>query len=124
MSYIDDMFGLSGKVAAVVGGAGVLAGAMADGLAKAGASVAILDRNGEKAEEKAAALRDLGTNAVAIAIDATIVRALLVPAVMRLMGGLNWWAPQPLHRLWLRLGMANLEEISPGAARPYRRRHL
>jgi RND superfamily putative drug exporter len=31
--------------------------------------------------------------AVAIALDATIVRALLVPAVMRLMGNLNWWAP-------------------------------
>ena len=71
MSYIDEMFGLSGKVAAVIGGAGVLAGAMADGLAKAGASIAILDRNGEKAEEKAAALRDLGTNAMAIAFDAT-----------------------------------------------------
>ena len=71
MSYIDEMFGLSGKVATVIGGAGVLAGAMADGLAKAGASIAILDRNGEKAEEKAAALRDLGTNAMAIAFDAT-----------------------------------------------------
>lgn len=51
--------------------------------------------------------------ALAIALDATIVRALLVPAVMRLMGRFNWWAPQPLHRLWLRLGMANLEGISP-----------
>jgi uncharacterized membrane protein YdfJ with MMPL/SSD domain len=50
--------------------------------------------------------------ALAIALDATIVRALLVPAAMRLMGGLNWWAPTPLHRLWLRLGMANLEGAS------------
>ncbi len=57
--------------------------------------------------------------AVAIALDATIVRALLVPAVMRLMGGLNWWAPAPLHRLWLRLGMANLEGVSPGGAHPH-----
>jgi uncharacterized membrane protein YdfJ with MMPL/SSD domain len=56
--------------------------------------------------------------ALAIAIDATIVRALFVPAAMRLMGGLNWWAPAPLHRLWLRLGMANLEGVSPGGANP------
>ncbi len=71
MSYLEDMFGLSGKVAAVIGGAGVLAGAMADGLAKAGASIAILDRNGEKADEKANALRQLGAKAIAIDFDAT-----------------------------------------------------
>ena len=32
---------------------------------------------------------------------------------MRLMGGLNWWAPAPLHRLWLRLGMGDLEGGAP-----------
>jgi uncharacterized membrane protein YdfJ with MMPL/SSD domain len=57
--------------------------------------------------------------ALAIAIDATIVRALFVPAAMRLMGSLNWWAPAPLHRLWLRLGMANLERVSPGDTHPH-----
>jgi uncharacterized membrane protein YdfJ with MMPL/SSD domain len=56
--------------------------------------------------------------ALAVAIDATIVRALFVPAAMRLMGGLNWWAPAPLRRLWLRLGMASLEGVSPGGANP------
>ena len=30
---------------------------------------------------------------VAIAMDASIIRALIVPALMRLMGNLNWWAP-------------------------------
>jgi RND superfamily putative drug exporter len=40
----------------------------------------------------------LGT-ALAVFIDATIVRALLVPATMRLLGDLNWWAPRPLLRL-------------------------
>src|SRR6202022_190220 len=38
--------------------------------------------------------------AVAVAIDATLVRALVVPAVMRLLGDLNWWAPRPLRRLY------------------------
>jgi RND superfamily putative drug exporter len=39
---------------------------------------------------------------VAVLIDATIVRALLVPATMRLLGTLNWWAPGPLLRWWER----------------------
>jgi RND superfamily putative drug exporter len=38
---------------------------------------------------------------LAVAIDATLVRALIVPATMRLLGGLNWWAPRPLARLSL-----------------------
>ena len=43
--------------------------------------------------------------AVAVALDATLVRALIVPAAMRLLGDLNWWAPAPIARLhrWLAL---------------------
>ncbi|GAA1605251.1 MMPL family transporter [Kribbella hippodromi] len=41
---------------------------------------------------------------IAIALDATIVRALLVPATMRLLGRLNWWAPRPLARWWKQHG--------------------
>ena len=41
--------------------------------------------------------------AVAVAIDASIVRALLVPALMRLLGRWNWWAPRGLRRLRGRL---------------------
>jgi RND superfamily putative drug exporter len=43
--------------------------------------------------------------AFAILLDATVVRALLVPALMRLMGRANWWAPAPLARLHARIGM-------------------
>jgi uncharacterized membrane protein YdfJ with MMPL/SSD domain len=43
--------------------------------------------------------------AVAVAIDASIVRALLVPSLMRLLGEWNWWAPSPLRRLHDRLGL-------------------
>jgi len=48
----------------------------------------------------------LGT-AMAVMIDATIVRALLVPSLMKLLGERNWWAPVPLRRLHerLRLGL-------------------
>ena len=44
----------------------------------------------------------IGT-AAAVLIDATIVRALLVPALMKLLGERNWWAPRPLARLHARL---------------------
>jgi RND superfamily putative drug exporter len=40
---------------------------------------------------------------IAVIVDATIVRALLVPATMRLLGRWNWWAPPPLARLYARL---------------------
>ena len=42
---------------------------------------------------------------VAILLDATIVRALLVPTFMRIAGQANWWAPAPLRRLHARLGL-------------------
>ena len=42
---------------------------------------------------------------IAVVVDATIVRALLVPATMRIMGQWNWWAPAPLARLHRRLGL-------------------
>ncbi|TMD18591.1 MAG: hypothetical protein E6J07_06115 [Chloroflexi bacterium] len=42
--------------------------------------------------------------ALAVAIDATLVRALIVPAVMRLLGRANWWAPRRLARWHRRIG--------------------
>jgi RND superfamily putative drug exporter len=47
----------------------------------------------------------LGT-ACAVVVDATIVRALLVPSLMELLGRWNWWAPKPLRRLHARIGLA------------------
>lgn len=46
--------------------------------------------------------------AIAVAIDATIVRSLVVPAVMRLLGDANWWAPRPLRWLYERIGIGDL----------------
>jgi RND superfamily putative drug exporter len=43
--------------------------------------------------------------AIAVAIDATLVRVLVVPAVMRLLGQWNWWAPHPLRVLHRRAGL-------------------
>jgi RND superfamily putative drug exporter len=53
--------------------------------------------------------------AVAIIIDATIVRAILVPATMRLLGAANWWAPGPLVRWWERHGVREVDEPEVGA---------
>jgi uncharacterized membrane protein YdfJ with MMPL/SSD domain len=47
----------------------------------------------------------LGT-ALAVLIDATIVRALLVPSLMEMLGNWNWWAPKPLQRIHARLGFS------------------
>jgi uncharacterized membrane protein YdfJ with MMPL/SSD domain len=47
----------------------------------------------------------LGT-ATAVLLDASIVRALLVPSLMRLLGRWNWWAPAPLRRLHARIGLS------------------
>jgi uncharacterized membrane protein YdfJ with MMPL/SSD domain len=42
---------------------------------------------------------------VALVIDATVVRVLLVPATMRLLGRANWWLPRPLRRVYARYGI-------------------
>nr|MBA3234473.1 MMPL family transporter [Chloroflexota bacterium] len=53
--------------------------------------------------------------AIAVAVDATIIRVLLVPATMRLMGKWNWWAPGVLGRFADRLGFSHTEdEAIPG----------
>ena len=44
--------------------------------------------------------------AVGVMLDATVVRALLVPSLMRLFGEWNWWAPKPLRRIYARLGFS------------------
>jgi uncharacterized membrane protein YdfJ with MMPL/SSD domain len=44
--------------------------------------------------------------AVGVLLDATVVRALLVPSLMRLLGDWNWWAPRPLRRIQRRLGLS------------------
>jgi RND superfamily putative drug exporter len=51
--------------------------------------------------------------ALAVAIDATLVRALVVPATMRLLGNLNWWAPRPLARLYRRLRLGEAAASAP-----------
>jgi RND superfamily putative drug exporter len=48
--------------------------------------------------------------ALAVALDATVIRVLLVPATMRLLGRWNWWAPGFLGRIVERLGFSHVED--------------
>jgi uncharacterized membrane protein YdfJ with MMPL/SSD domain len=51
-------------------------------------------------------IKELGVGAaLAVLIDASIVRALLVPSLMALLGSANWWAPAPLRRVHERFGL-------------------
>jgi len=56
--------------------------------------------------------------AIAVAIDATIVRSLVVPAVMRLLGDANWWAPRPLRWAYDRIGIGDLGVEPIGSPHP------
>ena len=59
-------------------------------------------------------IKELGIGtALEVLIDATIVRAMLVPSLMALLGRWNWWAPGPLRRLHDRFG---LSEADPAAS--------
>jgi len=52
-------------------------------------------------------IKELGLGiALAVLIDSTIIRALLVPSLMQLLGSWNWWAPEPLRRLYERIGLS------------------
>ena len=53
---------------------------------------------------------------VALIIDASVVRVLLVPAVMRLLGPANWWAPRPLRRLYARYGIRETDAVPADAS--------
>jgi RND superfamily putative drug exporter len=65
-------------------------------------------------------LKELGVGtAAAVLIDAFAIRALLVPALMALLGNWNWWSPAPLRRLHNRLNISDGDDLRPlGTDRP------
>ena len=71
-SFIENLFDLKDRVAAVTGGGGYLCGEMARGLAKAGCKIVVMDLRAEKAEAVAEEIRnELGGEAIGIEVDAT-----------------------------------------------------
>jgi NAD(P)-dependent dehydrogenase (short-subunit alcohol dehydrogenase family) len=71
MSYVEDLFGLQGKTAVIIGGGGVLGGKMGEGLARAGADIAVLDRNLQNAHKQAEAFRSYGVRSLSLQVDAS-----------------------------------------------------
>lgn len=82
------LFDLSNDVAVVIGATGVLGGAIADGLAKAGAKVAVLGRNAERGEARAAEIKKAGGTAAFISADVS-KRESLRAARERIQGSLG-----------------------------------
>jgi RND superfamily putative drug exporter len=132
-----EVFLLSRMVEARTRGAST-AEAVTTGLARTGrvisaAAILLIVVTGAFALSSVTTMRFIGVGMiVALVLDATVVRMLLVPAVLKLMGDAAWWAPGPLRRLQERAGLAEYEDEElfptvsvgrhaapePGAARP------
>ncbi len=75
---------------------------------------------GAFATSKLVFIKELGLGAaLAVLIDASIVRALLVPSLMELLGKWNWWAPAPLRRLHARVGLDEGGSAFPEQSRAF-----
>ena len=92
---------------------------MAEGLARTagvitGAALIMVSVFASFALADTITIKSIGVGmAIAVLLDATIVRVLLVPATMRLLGHWNWWAPGPLKRFADRLGFDHVEDPEP-----------
>jgi NAD(P)-dependent dehydrogenase (short-subunit alcohol dehydrogenase family) len=69
--YLEDLFGMRGQVAVVIGATGVLGGALAEGLARAGASIVVAGRESDRATACVQSLKELGCDATATCADVT-----------------------------------------------------
>jgi trehalose monomycolate/heme transporter len=93
--------------------------AIATGMQRTGrlvtaASILLAVALGAFATSRLVFLKEVGVGvAAAVLIDAFIVRALLVPSLMALLGRRNWWSPAPLARLHQRLGLSEAESPAP-----------
>jgi RND superfamily putative drug exporter len=93
--------------------------AVAEGLAKTagvitGAALIMVSVFAAFALAQTITIKSIGVGmAIAVLVDATVVRVLLVPATMRLLGKWNWWAPGFLARFADRLGFSHVEDDAP-----------
>src|SRR5436190_17990090 len=68
--FLEKLFGLNGQTAVVIGGTGVLGGALAEGLAAAGAVVVVAGRSHERGAERVAAIEKAGGRAIFLEVSA------------------------------------------------------
>jgi NAD(P)-dependent dehydrogenase (short-subunit alcohol dehydrogenase family) len=69
--FLQNLFGLEEQVAVVIGGTGVLGGALCEGLALAGASVVVAGRDVERGEQRVQFVRDHGSQSIFLPVDST-----------------------------------------------------
>ena len=81
MKNPTQLFSLTGKVAVVIGGTGVLCGEMAQGLAAAGASVALVGRDAAKAQDRLARIAADGGTAAFFSCDTTAKAGLILVTI-------------------------------------------
>jgi RND superfamily putative drug exporter len=99
----------------------IAAGMQRTGRLVTSASILLAVAIGAFATSKLIFLKEVGVGvAAAVLIDAFVVRALLVPSLMALLGRANWWAPAPLRKLHERLAPAEPRppEVLAGVGRP------
>ncbi|MDR7326661.1 MULTISPECIES: MMPL family transporter [Catenuloplanes] len=90
----------------------VVTGIVRTGRVISAAAILLVVVTGAFALSSLTMMRFIGVGMIlALVLDATVVRMLLVPAVIRLMGDAAWWAPGPLRRLQERAGLAETDEI-------------
>lgn len=85
-SFLEQLFGLQGQTAVVIGATGVLGGALAEGIAKAGAMVVVAGRSHERGAERVAAIEQAGGRAIFLEVNAedrSSVQQLLRGAITR-----------------------------------------
>ena len=70
-NFVNNLFGLDGQVAVVIGGTGVLGGALCDGLAAAGAFVVVAGRGAERGEARVEEIKAAGGDAMFLPVDIT-----------------------------------------------------
>jgi len=122
--YLEKMFGLSGQTAVVIGGAGVLGGALCRGLAQAGARVIVADVTEEGCQARVDELRRLGATADFATVDVTSRESIenLLRAALEMAGrvdilvncaGVNFGSPFLDHpeEQWDRVMAINLKGV-------------
>jgi NAD(P)-dependent dehydrogenase (short-subunit alcohol dehydrogenase family) len=122
--YLENMFGLEGQAAVVIGGAGVLGGALCRGLVQAGARVVVADLTEEGCRRRVEELRQLGGQADFCLVDVTSRESLenLLAAALKQAGrvdilincaGINYGSPFLDHpeEQWDRVMAVNLKAV-------------
>jgi uncharacterized membrane protein YdfJ with MMPL/SSD domain len=85
----------------------IITGIGATGRLVSAAAVLLAVAMGAFATSQIVFIKEIGVGAVvAVLVDAFVVRALLVPSLMALLGGRNWWSPRFLRRLHARVGLS------------------